>query len=41
MNRIDTTGVVQDTFRQGGLSRINMRRDTDIPLKFEAMMILF
>jgi len=41
MNVLDSTGVIENPFRQGGLSRVYVSRNSDIPLELESRFVLF
>lgn len=40
MNIFNSASVVQNTFRQRGFSRINVCRNTNVPLKAQPLMVL-
>jgi len=41
MNVPNPTSIKQNPFRQSGLSRVDMRRNTNVPLKVQPLDILF
>ena len=41
MNVLDSTGVIQNPLCQGGLARVYVGRDSDIPLELESCFVLF
>ena len=41
MNVLDSAGVIEDSFCQRGLARVNVSGDSDIPLELEPCVVLF
>lgn len=40
VNLADASGIIQNPFRQRCLARVNVSRDTNVPLKSESLVVL-